>query len=100
LTRWCRVSFPPQTDQSAQRTLAGESPGSQSTRNPSPADGDAVGILPHSMHNSPPTSSSPRSGWTIAARWSPVAVVGAKVVAHEAGVLASEVEHVVPHDRP
>jgi hypothetical protein len=73
--------------------VAGESSKSPSTRNPSPTDGDAVGVLSHGMCHSPPTSSSARFGWTTGTQWSLSEVVGAEVLAHE-------VELVVPHDWP
>jgi hypothetical protein len=93
LTKWCRASYLPPADQLAHRIVAGESPKSQSMRNPSPADGDAVGVLSHGMCRCPPTSSSAHFGWTIATQWSLAEVVGAEVLAHE-------VERVVPNDRP
>jgi hypothetical protein len=77
-------------DQLAQITVTGVLPGSQSMRNPSPINGDAVGILLHDAHHSPPASSSARSWWTTAARWSMAVVVGVEVPAHE-------VECAVPH---
>jgi hypothetical protein len=60
----------------------GESPGSRSTNNPYPGDGDVVGGLLHDACHSPPASSLARSGWPVEARGSLADMVGVEVLAH------------------
>jgi hypothetical protein len=51
LTQWHGASYPPQANQSARRTVVGESPGIQH-RSPLPADGKKVAILSHDTYHS------------------------------------------------